>query len=269
MSDQRSNLSMKKSPKIFVGIITYNQAKYLPSLFEGLLQQDYKNLHISISNDCSSDNSDEVIKEYCFKLSKEFPEVNYNNHTHNLGGQGRGNITYLSSQIPADCDYVTILEGDDFYHSSSKFSKQLEKIGDNGAIHSDVRALYENGNIEEAFWKKYRIHQTGNDPKIPTGNIFNHLLRCNFVYTCALLVKKDLYLKAYDYNLFTKLGIFLGDYAGVLRLAKLTNIEYIDESLSTYRVISSSSSHQNRDKVVQDTAKLQQLAINGALFEGL
>lgn len=260
----------ENKPLICVQIPTYNQAKYLPSLFEGLLASNYSNLYLHISNDASTDESDKVINSYLEKLGNKFPKVLYENHLHNLGGQGRGNMEYLYSQLP-ECDYVHILEGDDFWHVPDKLDKQLALMSDTiGAVHTDVKSVHENGQFVDGFWKRYRINQTnGLDPDIPQGNITNYLYRCNFIYTCTLLVKRDLYLKAFDFKLLSKLGIILGDYAGCLRLSKLTNIMYVDEPLATYRVISTSTSHLNRPAIIQDTGRLQQLAVSGILFQDL
>ena len=254
-------------PKIFLGIPTFNHAKFLPSLFESLLAQDYTNIHIEISNDGSTDNTDEVCRQYLEKLGKKFPTVIHTTHLFNLGLEGRNNFKYLSSQIPKDCELVGIIESDDFIKDPKRFSKQVEVLKDPnvGAVHSDVMALYKDGSAVDAFWKRFRIQQTGNDPTIPTGRITEHLMKCNFIYTCSLLVRKNLYLEAFDYDFFTSQGIFLGDYAGAIRLSRLTNIEYIDEPLAVYRVLDTSSSHKNRAKVISDTVKIQQMAKNNEL----
>lgn len=256
--------------KIAVLIPAYNHAKYLPSLFDSLLMQDYTNLHIHVSNDGSTDNTSDIMVKYMDKLSQKF-SVTMTNHLFNLGDQGRKNIEYLTSEIPADCDYVSIIESDDYLKCNKRFSKILAKFSSNcsiGAVHTDVMAQYEDGSICPAFWKKYRVTQTG-DPNIPQGKITEYLKVCNFIMTCSLVVKKDLYLKAFDYSLFNKKEIFLGDYAGVLRLSKLTNIAYIDEPLSVYRILANSSSHADRPKIISDTVKIQLLARTGELFSNL
>ena len=260
-----------KDPKIAILCPVYNQAKYMPSLCESIISQEYSNIHLIISNDASTDNTTEVLRKYLKPLSEKLTSVVFTDHLFNLGLSGRNNYKYLSTQIPTDCDYVSIIEGDDYIRDPQRYIKQLAALesSGSGAVHSDVTALYVNGTACEAFWKKYRITQTGNDPRIPEGSVFNSLVKGNFIYSCSLLVKRDLYLKAFDYDLITRLNIFLGDYAGLLRLSQLTNIDYVDESLMCYRVIPTSESHSNRNKVVEDTIRLQKLAVNGELFKDL
>ncbi len=50
----------------FVSVIlpNYNHAKYLPQRIESILNQTYQNFELIILDDCSSDNSREVIERY-------------------------------------------------------------------------------------------------------------------------------------------------------------------------------------------------------------
>ena len=48
---------------IDVLLATYNGEKYLAEQIESILNQTYKNIRILISDDCSKDNTREIIKE--------------------------------------------------------------------------------------------------------------------------------------------------------------------------------------------------------------
>lgn len=258
-------------PYIAVLIPTFKHAIYLPALFESLLEQEYDNLFIHISNDGSPDNTDEVMRKYISLLSKRFT-VQTTSHMFNQGGKGRENVAFLSTVLPDEVDYIALIDGDDYIRDPKRFIKQLailEKDPTIGAVHSDVTSLYENGAVIEDFWKKYRKTQTGNDPNIPTGYIVDHLKMCNFIFMSSMLVRKELYKKAFDFKLLSKLGIILGDYAGCLRLAHISKIDFIAESLMFYRVLSNSASHANRDEIISDTVKLQAMAREGVLFTDL
>ena len=55
---------------IDVLLATYNGEKYLAEQIESILNQTYKNIRILISDDCSKDNTREIIKEYQKKDSR-------------------------------------------------------------------------------------------------------------------------------------------------------------------------------------------------------
>lgn len=61
--------SMKK-PLISVIIPTYNAEKYLPKAIDSILNQTFKDFEFIIVEDCSSDNSLEIIEKYAHKIKE-------------------------------------------------------------------------------------------------------------------------------------------------------------------------------------------------------
>ena len=59
--------------KISVIVAVYNTEKYLKKCIESLLSQSYKNMEIIIVEDCSKDNSKQVLEGY-----KNNPKINCN-----------------------------------------------------------------------------------------------------------------------------------------------------------------------------------------------
>lgn len=62
----------EKKPFVSVVIPNYNHAKYLKERMDSILNQTYQNFEIIILDDCSSDNSKEVIAKY-----KDNPHVSH------------------------------------------------------------------------------------------------------------------------------------------------------------------------------------------------
>lgn len=60
-----------KSPLITVFTPTYNAEKFLPYVFETLQKQDYKNFEWLVVDDCSSDNTVEILES--FREKADFP----------------------------------------------------------------------------------------------------------------------------------------------------------------------------------------------------
>lgn len=52
------------NPKVSIILISYNEADYLKTAIESVLQQDYENIELIIGDDGSSDGSIEIMKEY-------------------------------------------------------------------------------------------------------------------------------------------------------------------------------------------------------------
>ena len=70
-----------KSYLVSVIIPTYNSAKFLKRAIESVLQQTYSKLELIIVDDCSTDNSYEVIK-YFIKIDKNSIIKNFNFNTY-------------------------------------------------------------------------------------------------------------------------------------------------------------------------------------------
>jgi len=85
----------KNNPLVTVALMTYNRAGYLPGAIESMLAQTYRNFELIISNDASTDGTDEICKEY----AKKDKRIRYIKQEKNLGlvpchkfilNQGRG-----------------------------------------------------------------------------------------------------------------------------------------------------------------------------------
>jgi len=65
--------------KFAIIITNYNNAQYLPDAIDSVLQQTFKDLELIIVDDCSTDNSDEVIRKY------KDNRIKYVRHQENMG----------------------------------------------------------------------------------------------------------------------------------------------------------------------------------------
>ncbi|MDD4523660.1 MAG: glycosyltransferase family 2 protein [Methanosarcina sp.] len=72
---------MSKIPLVSIILPTYNRASVLGVCIESVLNQSYTNWELLISDDCSTDNTGNVIKNYMILDSR----INGTTHEHNLG----------------------------------------------------------------------------------------------------------------------------------------------------------------------------------------
>ena len=110
-------------PVVSVAIITYNQKEYLKECIESVLEQDYKNIEIVIADDCSTDGTQDMLKEY----DKQYP----NKFVLKLSEKNQG-ITPNSNLAHFACsgDYIAWMGGDDLM-LPGKIKKQVEYMESN------------------------------------------------------------------------------------------------------------------------------------------
>lgn len=96
---------MEKLPIVSIIIPQKDRAEYLYHTIRTCMIQDYPNLEILVSDDCSEDNSVEVVRE----LMKIDSRIKLFAHEHHLGM--RDNFEYVLNQVKPG--YVMALGGDD------------------------------------------------------------------------------------------------------------------------------------------------------------
>lgn len=136
-------LRMKKLPKVTINIPTYNQEKYIARAIESCLKQDYPNLEIIVSDDCSTDETFAIAKRYEGDIVKVCKTLK------NIGRVA--NYRYTLQNLSSG-DWVVNLDGDDFYDDSTFVSEAIHHISRDSSIvmyAAGAKALYEEtGKIE-------------------------------------------------------------------------------------------------------------------------
>lgn len=92
--------------KLSIVIPVYNTAVYLKECLESIISQTYSNIEIICVDDCSPDNSAEIIKEYAAKDNR----IKYIKHTENKF-QGGARNTGIQA---AAGKYITFVDSDDY-----------------------------------------------------------------------------------------------------------------------------------------------------------
>lgn len=83
-----------KSPLVSVGMFVYNEGKYIAKSIESILQQDYENLELIITDNCSQDDTQEI----CIQYAKKDHRVRYFRYRCNIGLVRTFNFTFELSQ---------------------------------------------------------------------------------------------------------------------------------------------------------------------------
>lgn len=112
---------MHNSPRISVLIITYNHEAFIKQTLESIVcQKGNFRLKLVISNDCSTDRTDSIIRDF-IKNYQGAVAIKYFAQDKNKGILP--NLIFALSQCSGD--YLAICEGDDFWLCENKLQKQV------------------------------------------------------------------------------------------------------------------------------------------------
>ncbi len=111
------------NPKVSVCIPTYNYSRYLPETIESVLNQSYGDYELLVVDDCSTDNSRQVIDKYANKDKRIIIHVNPNN----IGMVKNWNLCLKFARG----EYIKFLFGDDTLSSDKTLGKMVFELDRN------------------------------------------------------------------------------------------------------------------------------------------
>jgi glycosyltransferase involved in cell wall biosynthesis len=225
---------MECDPLVTIMTPCYNHRKYLDDYFGGLLSQTYDNIELILFDDGSTDGSWEKILSYQRSLTEKFQSVILERHD-NVGPSREIEMALDRARG----ELVCILESDDYY-LPTKIADNVRYLREHpefGAVHSEIDYVY-GERIEHRHWRRV-------GRRIPSGDIFEALLVDNFIMICSLCCRSDLFRTYVNLSEYASKGYIARDYAGLLDLARHTQLGYIDEPLARYRVLRNSFVHSS------------------------
>jgi len=137
------------NPIISVIVIVYNQKYCIHKAIRSIQNQSIKNLEIIVIDDCSSDNSTEIIKKY----QEEDNRIILIKHEVNLGKiKSRSDGVRLASG-----KYITVLDGDDglIHQDILNHTLYIANLGNLDVIEFKIMAF--NGRSRKQLLNKYVI----------------------------------------------------------------------------------------------------------------
>ena len=134
---------------VCVQMCVYNHGRYLKKAIEGVLMQETNfRYELLISEDCSTDNSREIVVEY----QRRYPHVirALLNPT-NLGAEENGRQIYETTKGK----YMAVCEGDDYWTDPHKLQKQVDFLEAN----PDYSACYHTVQVVDEMDRKIHINR--------------------------------------------------------------------------------------------------------------
>ena len=189
---------------------TYNCSKYINQTLCSVFNQSFSDYEVIIVDDCSSDNTVEIIRKNEDKrISLIVNETN----------QGAAYCRNVGLSL-AKGDYVAFLDGDDLW-APNKLERQLSFMMKNGFsfCYTNYEEIDENGN-------KSNILITG--PKTINHNGF---LKVNYVGCLTVMYERKIYPDLQVPSDIKKRN----DYALWLKISEKADCHLLDETLAFYR----------------------------------
>ena len=207
-------------PLVSVIMITYGHEKYIQKAIEGVfLQKTNFPIEFIIANDCSPDNTDELVKEI-IKRSPPNIQVRYTKHETNKGM----NPNFIWAYQQALGKYVAVCEGDDYWTDENKLQKQVDFLEQNPDYSISCHNIFllngdtlssESPYDKENTQETYTLNDLASRNLIPTLSVVFRYFDINF---------SDWYLSSP-----------MGDYPLMLWIAQKGKIKYFKEKMAVYR----------------------------------
>lgn len=249
-------------PLVSVICPSYNHARYLRQALDSILMQkrDFP-IEVLVGEDCSPDNSREILKEY----EKTYPEIFqmfYRNE--NMGATRNA----YDLQMRMQGKYAITLETDDYWTDSLKLQKQVNFLESHpeyiGYAHA-CEVIDEAGNSV--------ARRAADTPQVGRCYTLQNFLQEGFTFQTSTLMHRNIFLDGGDYSITYKAHPLVGDLTLFSILLLRGNIFLSAENMSAYRWVikgdgtsAASWGANNRAKSLEMTVK--QLVTLEEYFQG-
>jgi glycosyltransferase involved in cell wall biosynthesis len=217
---------MSSNPKLSVEMITFNHAEFIAKALDSvLMQRVHFEYEIVIGDDCSTDGTTEILRDYQRRWPDRIKPVF---HATNVGMMRNA----MDTLEGCSGEYIACLEGDDYWTEADKLQMQvdyLDQHGDCALCHHKVDHIAWPGgqNVREFPPLKYRAPQSHADS----------LARFNYIQTCSVIFRRK-WMPPLDAQ-FQELS--LGDWPLCVLLSQRGWIGYMDRTMAHYRVHANNS----------------------------
>lgn len=240
--------------KISVVIPNYNYERYLVQRIYSILKQTEKIHEIIILDDCSKDNSRDLID----KIEKELSKYIKVSKVYNDINSGSPFIQWEKGLKLAEGDYVWIAEADDYCEKTmlKELIKPIKKENDIVISYVDTAFINAEGNIIlKSIKSEIDIQKTGHWDKSYVNNGIDEIkkysfLNCTIANVSSCIIKKGDYIdKIKESRKYRQAGDWLF-YVNIMANGK---VAYSNKPLNYYRVHGNNvSSTMNQKKHIEE-----------------
>ncbi len=240
------------NPLVSINITTYNRKYLLERCLTSIYKQSYKNYEIIIIDDCSSDNTEELVHIQMKKNSK----IKYFRNLRNRGNAYSRNYALNKSSG----FFVAFMDDDDTWEDIDKLKKQkefLKKNKDFSLCYTGIN-IYRNNN----FFKKKYVKTHENLDKLL-------LARNGIIYSPTVMTYKKIMIKVGGFDEKIKRGVDSDFYRNCLLNHQLkfgcieyptTNIyENIPQSIKNHKGVKDQRFKMTNANTIKDLSIIYQM----------
>lgn len=201
---------------ISIVIPTYNRARVISRAIESALSQTYSETEIIVIDDCSSDNTDEIVSKYC----RTDRRVRFFKAPANLGAGGARNLGISE----ASGDYVAFLDSDDEW-LPQKLAEQYRFMRENPEValcYCSYQRIFMDGSLGDIYPDPIEERKIDSDHQLAA-----FLKECH-VSTQTVMIKSEVLKAIGGFNVAYR---SLEDNVLALNVLRNYPVRYFDEIL--------------------------------------
>lgn len=219
-------LKTSTTPKLSIGVLTYKHEAYIRQALDGVFMQKLNvDFEIVIADDCSPDNTQQIIKEYI----QLYPEIKIRTifHPKNVGMWQ--NCKSLFNALEGE--YFALVEGDDYWTDENKLQQQLDYL----ETHPDYVCCFHTAKVlkEQHSNNMISFSRFPQNPVAETTTILDFLRDGNYVPT-ASMVQRNVFKGNFPEYIFDNRSF--PDLMLHLLQSSQGKYHYIDKEMSVYRI---------------------------------
>lgn len=216
------------TPLVSVCMTTYNHEQYIVQAIESVLSQQVNfDIEVVIGEDCSTDNTLAICREY----EAKYPEcIRIVNSESNIGMHAN----YRRTIEACRGKYIAMLDGDDWFSDPDKLQMQVDTLEKSGAAMCYTRSE-RRSQSDSTIYPQGALHTT-----------FEDMLRLNTAENCTTVALRSKILDYYaEVDPQTK-GWKTDDLPMWLWFSATQTIVAIDKVTAVHRVLTTSVSHSKQ-----------------------
>lgn len=212
---------------MFVSIVVpnYNHSKYLPQRIDSILSQTYRDFELIILDDCSSDNSAEVINRYAKHEKVSHVVINKQN-------SGSTFIQWQKGFSLAKGELIWIAESDDYCDSSflSELVPSFEKDANLAIAYCTSNIVDSEGQLCDY---KDAAEKIPEKTFVGTYFIKRYMLTGNSIWNASAVVFRKQYALNVEKDYMSYVAA--GDHLFWIRMAEIGSVRHISKKLNYFR----------------------------------